>query len=153
MDQTDKSTKANENPPPKKTRKYKRERLKKQFTVRIDEDLSKAVITRAEGEGLHLTDAMEAGLWMWLQRKHDSELVMRGRFLWSVLPMRMQRLTMSFWAFLYEEFPSPPEEVLRKMMDDALWGFRDDPRYAQRLKKMTAGLRPADEEGHAQAES
>lgn len=133
---------------PRKKRGYKkRETTKKQFTVRIDEDLSLAVRARAEAEGLCLTDAMEEGLWLWLQRGQKPEMVMRGRFLWSVIPLRLQRLTLSFWAFVSDEQTTPVQKVMRRFIEDLLWAYREDPHYAERLKILAEGRAP--KEGHA----
>jgi predicted HicB family RNase H-like nuclease len=54
---------------PEKKRAYNGKRTKRQFSARVDEELYLAVIARAEGDGLRLNDAVEAGLSLWLQRK------------------------------------------------------------------------------------
>lgn len=142
MDQDNKPKTKRSDKPKKPKRSYSRERTKKQFTVRIDEELSRAVIARAEGEGLRLTDAMEAGLWLWLQRKHEPETIMRGRFLWNVIPMRLQRLTLRFWAFVFDEQTNQVEEAMRQFIDHAIWVYGEDPHYAERLKILAEAREP-----------
>jgi hypothetical protein len=134
-----------EHPNPKR-RAYKRQRLKKQYTVRIDEDLSKAVIVRAQAEGLRLTDAMEEGLWLWLQRKQVSHTALRGRFLWNVIPLRLQRLTLGFWGYISQPRSSATEEIFRKTVEEMMWSFRQDPECAARLEQLGSLPQPEDAE-------
>jgi hypothetical protein len=119
-----------------KRRAYQRQRFKKQFTVRIDEELSKAVIARAEFEGMRLTDAMEEGLWLWVQKKHVTGLAMRGRFLWSVIPLELQKLVEASMVYLSRPKRSAVEEVFRKYWRDILTAYRDDPDYQTGLKEL-----------------
>src|SRR5215831_371926 len=74
-----------------------RQKLKKQITVRLDEDLLKAALARAEAEQLRLTDAIEDGLWLWIQRRPPAETAKQLRFLCNVAPLDLQRLTLTFW--------------------------------------------------------
>ena len=117
-----------------------RRRLKKQVTVRIDEDLLKAAIARAEDEGLRMTDAIESGLWLWLQRRKEQEHVLRGRFLWNVMPMDLQQALLGVASFLGEPWESPAKEDLRKYIHRAVADYREgDPEYAPRLDRIGRG--------------
>jgi hypothetical protein len=119
-----------------KRRTYQRQKLKKQVTVRIDEDICKSVLAQAESEGLRLTDAIEEGLWLWLQRKRRKGVALRGRFLWNIIPLDLQKLTLSFWSFWSAERGRPIDDAYRKGISDFLWAFRDDPEYTPGLEKL-----------------
>jgi hypothetical protein len=119
-----------------KRRAYQRQRFKKQYTVRIDEELSKAVIAQAEFEGLRLTDAMEEGLWLWIQRKRKSGLALRGRFLWSVIPLDLQKLVESSMEYLSRPRKTAVEEVFRKYWRDVLAANREEPDYQEGLRAL-----------------
>lgn len=51
--------------------RYGRQRIKKQFTFRVDEELAMAVVACAESKGLRLSDAIEAGLVLWLREQGE----------------------------------------------------------------------------------
>lgn len=123
-------------PEPKPKKHRRRQKLKKQVTVRIDEDLLKACVARAEGEGLRLTDAVETGLWLYLQRSREPEHVLRGRFLWSHLPMRLQKLTLGFWAFISYPSQQKSGEAMRRIIDEFISGYLEDPEYAPNLARL-----------------
>jgi len=121
---------------PARGRRPNRQKLKKQITVRIDEDLLKAAMVRADSENLRLTDALESGLWLYLQQKAPSEQVRQVRFLCNLLPLRLQRLTLSFWSFIGGGPRTGLEELYRQQLDTFLYGFRDDPSYEQGLHQL-----------------
>jgi hypothetical protein len=126
-----------------KRRAYQRQQFKQQVTVRIDKDLMQAVLARAEVEGLRLTDAVEDGLWLWIKKKHSSGLAVRGRFLWSIIPLDLQKLVESSMVYLSRPKRSAVEEVFRKYWRDILTAYREDPDYQQGLKEL--GELPATE--------
>jgi hypothetical protein len=131
--------------PPQRRRTAKRQRLKEQVTVRIDERLLAAIRSRAEGEKLRVTDAVEEGLWLWLRKERTADLPLRLRFLANILPLRLQRQTLRFWAFCAYKRSDPIQEALRQYIDAALtrYGETMASDYEQMLKRLGS---PTDEE-------
>ena len=111
-----------------------RQKQKKQITVRLNEDLLRAALAAAESDGLRLTDAIEDGLWLWIQRKRPSELFRQVRLLANGLPLDLQRLTLSFWAFCSQPSPSGYEEMTRKYLENLLQAFAKHPGYEDGLR-------------------
>jgi hypothetical protein len=111
----------------KAARKLNRQKQRRQCTVRLDENLVKALVAVAEADGLRLTDALEEGAWMWLQRKKPSKEVVRLRFLCNVLSVRMQRLTEAFLAYIDQPRPRHHDEVSRRVIEEMLTAYREDP--------------------------
>ena len=124
---------SNEAEPQRPKRKYRRARLKKQVTVRIDENLIKAAQVRLEAEGLRFTDAVEEGLWLWVQQKHRTGASLRGRFLWSKIPLETRELTLDLWASLIDEEHLGMTKVLFHHIPRFLKAYRDS--YPERRQK------------------
>lgn len=118
-----------------KQRRPNRQKLKKQITVRIDEDLLKAALVRAESQDLRLTDAIEDGLWLWLQSPPKVH-ILRGRFLWNVIPLKLQRLTYGFWGYFLDSGLSATEQILRNYLETTFWSFYESPKCMQNLEQL-----------------
>jgi hypothetical protein len=126
----------NQSPKAEKGRRPNRQQTKEQITVRMDRDLLGYLRARAEDDGLRLTDELENAVSIYLKTRRASEFVLRGRFLWQHLPLRLQKLTMSFWGFITD----PREdavEVLRKFFEDFLWTYQDDIRCQQAIERLS----------------
>jgi len=97
-------------------RKYNREKLKRQFTVRLKERrLYTVAKNRAESEGATVTDAVEQGLQLWLLKKDAAlEPLMVPRFLYHVLPEDYQRLTEALFVWLMKEPVEQRQRIIRK---------------------------------------
>jgi hypothetical protein len=126
-----------------------RQKFKKQITVRIDENLLEAAIAEAGTRNLRLTDAIEDGLWLYLKRKPPAE-VRQLRFLCSVLPLRLQRLTVSFWSFMSGPRKGIAEVAFQQQLEFLLTRFREDAEnaesYAEGLRRLEASSSAAGDE-------
>jgi hypothetical protein len=130
-----------------------RQKQKKQITVRLNEDLLRAALAAAESDGLRLTDAIEDGLWLWIQRKRPPELFRQVRLLANALPLDLQRLTLSFWAFCCQPSPSAYEEMTRKYLENLLQAFAKHPTYEEGLHAIQHQVLPGENAGPARQRS
>ena len=105
--------------------------------MRVDKNLREAVIAQAKFEGLRFTDAVEAGLWLWIKKERVTGVAMRGRFLWNVIPLDLQKLVESCMIYLSRPKRSSVEDVYRKYMRDILSTYREDPDFQAGLKEMS----------------
>jgi len=121
--------------PEKKQRRPNRKQTRSQVTVRIDQNLLKALRARAEGEGLRITDAIEAGAWLWLQRERESETVVLGRALWNEVGLRLQELTVPFWVYVHQPRGESAEEIMRKAFIECLEMLKARPDYQHELRE------------------
>jgi hypothetical protein len=106
--------------PPLAKRKGPRKRFTTQVTVRVEDNLLTISRNHVEANGLTLTDAVEDALWDYL-KKHGKSVPLTtrsGRFIWNVIPLDLQRLTLRFWAFMWRELDIPKEEKTRKFVED-----------------------------------
>ena len=123
-----------------------RERLRKQVTIRLDEDLLKIAQRIADDEGVRITELMERGLLDYMQRKKPGETPHRGRFLWTVMPLRLQRVVLGFMAYVSRPREGAAEEYFRNMMEEFCWKYRDTPEYQADLKRLGELTAPPQEE-------
>ena len=126
-----------------------RKKQKKQLSVRLDEDLLKVTVVRAEAEGLRVIDAIEDGLWLWCQRRPPTEAIRQVRFLATVLPLELQRLTLAFWDFYHDPKLTPREAMMRDFLIDLFRGQITRPEYGQGLQILSGEAAKEKEEGAA----
>jgi hypothetical protein len=131
-------------------KKRAREKFADQVTVRVERKLLTISRNHAASENLTLTDAVEDALWDWVQKKgKTAPLTTRsGRFMWNVIPLDLQRLTLRFWAFMWKEQEDVREESLRKFVEGML-RLLPEGRAQAELEQMAArfhrpGQDPAD---------
>jgi hypothetical protein len=116
----------------------RKQRPKKQVTVRVDEALVNVALKRATSMGLTLTDAFEDGLWDWLQRDPPPMATMQGRLVWNVLPLNLQRLTLRFWSFVTAERRELGEEICRKYIVDMLQRIENEAAVIDGLQRLVS---------------
>jgi len=121
-----------------KEARAKTSKPKLQYTVRIDSNLARSVLAWIKKDNMRLTDAMEQGLWLWIQERaslSDDEIT--ARFIWSTLPADMRETTTELWAYLaHDPIESAHVPILRRMIRDELRRFRRTPAYQVALKKL-----------------
>jgi len=116
-----------------------REKTKTQVTARMDTQLLKALKARGEAEGLNLTDVIEQAAWLYLHRHGEDPVTIQGRFLWNHVPIWLQRVTLAFWAFVFEPIPDPKHwqtEHTRKFAIDYTMLFAKEFDMVSRLRKL-----------------
>jgi hypothetical protein len=117
--------------------KKPRPTTKRQVTVRVDTRLLDTAIQRAQKQNLTITDAIEAGLWLYLGDERP-ETTTQLRFLVSQMSLPMQKRVVSMAAFLVSKELTNSEERIRIFFTQVLDLFGQDTRHANALAFLNA---------------
>jgi uncharacterized protein (DUF4415 family) len=109
-----------------KVHRPRRQKAKKQITVRIDQNVLDIALAVAADENLRLTDLVEEGLVLRLKSRRKSANAMRLRFLCNNLPQYLELQTMTFLAWIAFVRPDPFHEASRQGLDKFLNAYREN---------------------------
>ena len=123
-----------------KLKRPRRRKTRDQVTVRIDKDLMAEANVYLEKNQMRLTDLVEEGVILCLNQRDLSPMLRQCRLLSTKLPLRLQKLTLSFWVYVRSKRPSEQEEMLRALVEEILWNFKDTEEYARGLEKLGGSL-------------
>jgi hypothetical protein len=131
-------------------RKPRRKKSNALVTLEMDQNLFNLALAHANGRCLGIDDVIEDALFKWLLGANPFPhlATTEGRFLWNYIPLDLHRLTLRFWAYVFEEWTGDEAESLemnRKHIEFMLQQHMPPERLLSRLQRMTAIYRRGDQ--------